>query len=116
MLINDFFSYYISQRPILPYKNVKSLTNFFVEIPFPPQSAALRAKDANGFQKGILAMTLSSRQVTVTKTANEWLFKGYKDPLVTIGGFVAKFVKEVEVPYDRIGWLYTVGQNTRSTP
>ncbi|XP_005188827.2 protein peste [Musca domestica] len=70
-------------------------------------SAALRAKDANGFQKGILAMTLSSRQVTVTKTANEWLFKGYKDPLVTIGGFVAKFVKEVEVPYDRIGWLYT---------
>lgn len=53
-------------------------------------------------------MTLSSRSVTTTKTASEWLFEGYKDPLVTLGGIVAKFIKEVEVPFDRIGWMYTV--------
>lgn len=59
-------------------------------------------------------MTLSSRSVTTTKTASEWLFEGYKDPLVTLGGIVAKFIKEVEVPFDRIGWMYTVSCHRRN--
>lgn len=44
----------------------------------------------------------------ITKSANEWIFAGYQDPFVTLGGIASKFTKDVEVPYDRIGWLYTV--------
>lgn len=46
--------------------------------------------------------------VSITKTANEWIFAGYSDPLVTMGNFVSKFATDIVVPFDRIGWLYTV--------
>lgn len=53
-------------------------------------------------------VAMGGRSASITKTASEWLFEGYSDTFVTIGGFIANFVKEVEVPFDRIGWLYTV--------
>ncbi|XP_075153552.1 peste [Haematobia irritans] len=84
-----------------------TLNDIITTVDTVAHSAALRAKDASPFQKTMLSIALNSRGVTITKTAREWLFDGYKDSLVTIGGFVAKFVKEVEVPYDRVGWLYT---------
>lgn len=73
-------------------------------------AAALRLKDKSNFEKFFLNRGLSAYKKTffITKSAKEWLFAGYQDPLVTIGGFVSKFTSAVEVPFDRIGWLYTV--------
>lgn len=47
--------------------------------------------------------TLSSTQeVSETRTAEEWLFKGFVHKLVTLG----KFISPENVPYDRIGYQY----------
>lgn len=46
--------------------------------------------------------------LSITKTANEWIFAGYSDPLVTMGSIISKFAADIVVPFDRVGWLYTV--------
>ncbi|XP_046803707.1 protein peste isoform X1 [Lucilia cuprina] len=72
-------------------------------------SAALRLKSKSNFEKFFLNRGLSaySKKFYITKTANEWLFTGYQDPFVTIGGYFSKLTSAIEVPFDRIGWLYT---------
>ncbi|KAB0799864.1 hypothetical protein PPYR_07744 [Photinus pyralis] len=41
----------------------------------------------------------------VTKTVNEWLFEGYEDPIIS--DLVEYHIPGVEIPFDRIGWLYS---------
>lgn len=67
-------------------------------------------KHKSSFEKFFLNKGFNAykKKFFITKSANEWIFSGYQDPFVTIGGLVSKFTSEVEVPYDRIGWLYTV--------
>lgn len=74
------------------------------------QSAALRLKNKSSFEQFFFNRGLIAYKKTfyITKTANEWLFSGYQDPFVTIGTYVSKITSAVEVPFDRIGWLYTV--------
>ncbi|KAM7354262.1 peste isoform 1-T2 [Cochliomyia hominivorax] len=72
-------------------------------------SAALRLKNKSSFEqfffnRGLVAY---NKKFYITKTANEWLFAGYQDPFVTIGSYVSKLTSAIEVPFDRIGWLYT---------
>lgn len=76
------------------------------------QSAALRLKNKSSFEQFFLNSGLSAygKKYFITKTANEWLFAGYQDPFVTIGSIVSKLTSSVEVPFDRIGWLYTVDE------
>ncbi|XP_054742918.1 protein peste [Anastrepha obliqua] len=85
------------------------LTDRITSVNTVAHGAALQNINGSYFQKGILKNVLKmyKEYVSVTKTAEEWMFVGYRDPLVTMGSFVSKFAKEIVVPFDRIGWLYT---------
>uniref|UniRef100_A0A1B0C4Z0 Uncharacterized protein n=1 Tax=Glossina palpalis gambiensis TaxID=67801 RepID=A0A1B0C4Z0_9MUSC len=39
--------------------------------------------------------------VSITKTADEWLFTGYVDPFLSLENLLSKFNKNVKIPYDR---------------
>uniref|UniRef100_A0A1I8PUG8 Protein croquemort n=1 Tax=Stomoxys calcitrans TaxID=35570 RepID=A0A1I8PUG8_STOCA len=84
-----------------------TLNDIITTVDTVAHSAALLTKNGSGFEKGLLSLALGRRSVTITKSAREWLFDGYEDSLVSIGKFFAKFVKKHEVPYDRVGWMYT---------
>ncbi|XP_037960822.1 protein peste [Teleopsis dalmanni] len=72
-------------------------------------TAALRAKNENIFQKLLLkkGLQLFKQGVSITKTAEEWMFKGFIHPLVNMGKIASQFSDDFKVPYDRIGYFYT---------
>lgn len=76
------------------------------------QSIALKFKDDSNFQKMVIARTLKmyNAGVSITKTADEWLFTGYVDPFLSLGNLLSKFNKDMKIPYDRVGYLYTVSR------
>lgn len=82
-------------------------TNFFFVL----QSAAATAKHSGYLkQKQIsLALNLYQQSIYVTKEAREFLFDGYQDALIDMAQeFQSMGVKDVNIPYDRFGWFYTV--------
>lgn len=56
-----------------------------------------------------MGLTVYNEHVTINKTARELLFEGYEDEMVLMGreGLIDSFKPE-DIPYDRIGWFYTV--------
>lgn len=75
---------------------------------FSLQSAANRARSWNYVkQKGVsMGLGLYDQDVYVVKTAGELLFDGYEDNMVLMG---KQLFDASEVPFDRVGWFYTVG-------
>lgn len=45
-------------------------------------------------------------QLTVTKTAREFLFEGYNDTLLTLLKKI--HLKGIDIPFDKFGWFYNV--------
>ncbi|KAH8327926.1 hypothetical protein KR067_001789 [Drosophila pandora] len=65
-------------------------------------SAALRSAGTWGAHIVNIFSNMYDQKVSVTKTAEELLFKGYEHPFVTIG----KIFRPEDVPYHRIGFQY----------
>ncbi|XP_023177279.2 uncharacterized protein LOC111603776 [Drosophila hydei] len=66
-------------------------------------AAATQFHQLNTFFQFVASTTLSSTQeVSDTRTAEEWLFKGYVHSLVTLG----KMISPENVPFDRVGYQY----------
>ncbi|XP_034101504.2 LOW QUALITY PROTEIN: protein peste [Drosophila albomicans] len=66
-------------------------------------AAARRLDELSSFAKFVASATLSGiQEVSETHTAEEWLFKGFIHPLVSLG----KFIRPEDVPYDRVGYQY----------
>uniref|UniRef100_A0A1A9WDN4 Scavenger receptor class B n=1 Tax=Glossina brevipalpis TaxID=37001 RepID=A0A1A9WDN4_9MUSC len=92
------------------HKNSKgTLKDKITSVNTVAHSIALRFKDDSNFQKMLVARTLKMHHagVSITKTADEWLFTGYSDPFLTLGTLLSKFSKDIKIPYDRVGYLYT---------
>lgn len=72
------------------------------------QSAANRARTWDYVRrKGVsMGLSLYDQDVFVAKTAGELLFDGYEDNMVLMG---KQLFDASEVPFDRVGWFYTVG-------
>lgn len=55
------------------------------------------------------------KSISISKTAAEFLFEGYEDDLLTLsrtpGAIDESFMKVPEVPFDKIGWFYTVSKH-----
>ena len=58
-----------------------------------------------------LGLSAYSQQISVVKTADELLFTGYTDDMVDMARDYPIFGDDVKVPFDRIGWFYTVKRN-----
>lgn len=56
---------------------------------------------------GLLKFT--GEKLTVTRTVDELLFKGYNDRLLSIASKLEKFNITV-LPYDKFGWFYQVSK------
>lgn len=48
---------------------------------------------------------LSENEIHVVKTVDELLFKGYSDPIISMGKMA---VAENIPPFDKFGWFYLV--------
>lgn len=55
-----------------------------------------------------MGLSLYDQDVFVAKTAGELLFDGYEDNMVLMG---KQLFDASEVPFDRVGWFYTVGDD-----
>lgn len=59
--------------------------------------------------KGIeLSLAFYGQKLHTTKTANEWLFEGYEDPIITVAKDIASILGVGDIPFDRFGWFYQV--------
>lgn len=72
-------------------------------------SAANRARTWSYVkQKSVsLGLALYHQNVHVTKTANEWLFEGYEDDMITLAKGMP-ILDAGDIPYDKFGWFYMV--------
>lgn len=50
-----------------------------------------------------ISLAFYGQQIHLTKTADELLFKGYDDPIITVARDIAK-IMGIDVPFDRFGW------------
>lgn len=57
-----------------------------------------------------VGLTLYNQQMTVVKSVDELLFTGYSDDMITMARTMSIFGTDVEVPFDKFGWFYTVGK------
>ena len=55
-----------------------------------------------------MSLAFFGQKIHITKTANEWLFEGYSDPIITIAKDVASYFGVGDIPFDRFGWFYMV--------
>uniref|UniRef100_A0A1B0FR51 Plasma membrane glycoprotein CD36 n=1 Tax=Glossina morsitans morsitans TaxID=37546 RepID=A0A1B0FR51_GLOMM len=92
-----------------PENSKGSLSDKVTSVNVVAHSIALKFKDDSNFQKMVIARTLKmyNAGVSITKTADEWLFTGYVDPFLSLGNLLSKFNKDMKIPYDRVGYLYT---------
>jgi scavenger receptor class B protein 1 len=54
-----------------------------------------------------LGFKMYDKQIHVTKTAGEWLFEGFNDPMIDL----AKnnpFLNDIPAMFDKFGWFYKV--------
>lgn len=77
------------------------------------QSSAVQARSWNILSiKGVeLSLVYYGQKVHITKTASEWLFEGYEDPIIGVAKDIASILGMSEVPFDRFGWFYQVKVN-----
>lgn len=72
--------------------------------------AAVHKKRDSGFFEMLglkTALDLSNEGLTVTKTVDEMLFSGYKDPMVDLNNVLRTFsIGEDSIDYDRVGYFY----------
>jgi hypothetical protein len=55
-----------------------------------------------------MGLAFYKQKIHVTKTASEWLFEGYEDPIIGVAKEIASFLGVGDVPFDRFGWFYMV--------
>lgn len=55
-----------------------------------------------------MSLLYYGQKVHITKTASEWLFEGYEDPIITVAKDIASILGVGEIPFDRFGWFYQV--------
>lgn len=59
--------------------------------------------------KGVeFSLALYGQKLHITKTASEWLFEGYDDPIITVAKDIASILGVGDIPFDRFGWFYQV--------
>jgi hypothetical protein len=54
-----------------------------------------------------ISLAFFDQQIHLSKTADELLFKGYDDPIISFAKEIAKMMG-IDVPFDRFGWFYMV--------
>lgn len=56
-----------------------------------------------------MGLSLYNQQAFITKDARELLFEGYEDDLINMAQEISRFgAFELNIPYDRFGWMYGV--------
>lgn len=72
-------------------------------------SAANRARTWNYvMQKSVsLGLAMYHQNIFVSKSANEWLFEGYADNMITLAKEMP-ILDAGDIPYDKFGWFYMV--------
>lgn len=61
-----------------------------------------------------MSLAFYGQKLHITKSANEWLFEGYEDPIIPIAKEIASFLGVGEIPFDRFGWFYQVNIKIKS--
>ncbi|KAH8282028.1 hypothetical protein KR054_004960 [Drosophila jambulina] len=80
-----------------------SLSDIITQVNTVTHIAAKRAADSWVGRTGVnFANRMYGQQVTVTRTVDEMLFKGYEHPFIKLG----KVLRPDDVPYVRIGFQY----------
>lgn len=72
------------------------------------QSAAHKVRNWMYMMQQTLSYLLGKTvaKVVITKTVDEWLFKGYEDMLITMGKVAV--TDDDLPPFDKFGWFYLV--------
>lgn len=60
-----------------------------------------------------VGLKLYGQEMSVIKTVDELLFTGYNDDMIDMARSVPIFGNDVEVPFDKFGWFYTVRLNNK---
>lgn len=58
-----------------------------------------------------VGLKLFGQEMSVIKTVDELLFTGYSDDMIDMAREVHIFGNDVQVPFDRFGWFYTVSKS-----
>lgn len=76
----------------------------------------MQARSWNVFKvKGVeISLLYYGQKVHITKTANEWLFEGYADPIISVAKEIASILGVGDIPFDRFGWFYQVRLSLKS--
>lgn len=62
-----------------------------------------------GGQKQVsMGLSLYGHKVYVVKKANELLFDGYEDDLISMAATMQDMGMNLNIPYKRFGWMYDV--------
>lgn len=75
------------------------------------QSAAYTARfwDFTGQKQVSMGLSLYGHKSYIVKQANELLFDGYEDDLISMGAVIQEAMgMELNIPYKRFGWMYDV--------
>lgn len=82
------------------------------------QSSAVQARSWNILKvKGVeFSLALYGQKLHITKTASEWLFEGYDDPIITVAKDIASILGVGDIPFDRFGWFYQVHGDLWAVP
>lgn len=74
------------------------------------KSAAGKGKQWDPVRRKMVdvGLNLYQQKMSVKKTVDELLFTGYSDDMLDMARAMPLFGKDVEVPFDRFGWFYTV--------
>jgi scavenger receptor class B, member 1 len=55
-----------------------------------------------------MSLSFFGQKVHLTKTAGEWLFEGYEDPIIGVAKEIASVLDIGDIPFDKFGWFYSV--------
>lgn len=79
------------------------------------QSGATRASKWNYLKKkGVsIGLTMYNQKIHITKTAGEFLFEGYDDPMMKIAKEMP-LLDAKDIPFDKFGWFYMVSLVSKS--
>lgn len=55
-----------------------------------------------------VGLKLYGQELSITRTVDEMLFTGYSDDMLDMARAMPLFGKDVDVPFDKFGWFYTV--------
>lgn len=73
--------------------------------------SAVQARSWNILKvKGVeFSLALYGQKLHITKSASEWLFEGYDDPVIAVAKDVASIMGIGDIPFDKFGWFSQVG-------